>query len=111
MTQGNLSIEDYGKKMKITADAFHDIGQPVSEATLVLNLLHDINPRFSNTADFIASQKDTTFTTTLYYLLMKELRLANEDRFTAAIALIASSPSASCGFTCCSSSMPLGTQQ
>jgi len=109
MTQGNLSIEDYGKKMKIAADAFHDIGQPVSEATLVLNLLHDINPRFSNTADFIASQKDTTFTTTLYYLLMKELRLANEDRFTAAIALIASSPSAGCGFTCCSCSMTLGT--
>ena len=51
--------------MKIAADALRDVGQPVSEATLVLNLLRGINKKFSNTADFIAGQKDMTFTTAL----------------------------------------------
>jgi hypothetical protein len=49
--------------MKIAADALRDVGHPVSEANLVVNLLHGINPRFSTTADLIASQKDMTFTT------------------------------------------------
>ena len=54
MTQGDLSIEDYAKKMKVAANALRDVGQPISEATLVLNLLRGINRRFSATADFIA---------------------------------------------------------
>ena len=30
MTQGDLSVEDYAKKMKVAANALRDVGQPVS---------------------------------------------------------------------------------
>jgi len=111
LSQGDLSVEDYAKKMKVIADALRDVGQPVSEATLVLNLLRCINPRFNATADFIAGQKDMTFTTTLDQLALKELRLANEVQVAAATALVASSPSTGCGSACRSSSTTSGTQQ
>jgi hypothetical protein len=55
MTQGDLSIEDYSKKMKKAVDALRDVGQPVPEGMLVLNLLRGVDPRFSNTTDFIAA--------------------------------------------------------
>ena len=82
--------------MKVAADALHDVDQPVSEATLILNLLRAINPRFSATADFIAGQKDMTFTTALDQLGLKELRLANEAQVAAATALVAFSRSIGC---------------
>ncbi|XP_025815432.1 uncharacterized protein LOC112892501 [Panicum hallii] len=53
--QGDLSIEDYSKKMKKAVDALRDVGQPVPEGMLVLNLLRGVDPRFSNTTDFIAA--------------------------------------------------------
>jgi hypothetical protein len=55
MTQGNLSVEDYGKKMKRAVDALRAVGQPVAESTLVLNLLRGVNPLYSTTGDFIAA--------------------------------------------------------
>ena len=65
MTQGDLSVEDYGKKMKVAANKLHDIGHTVTEATLILNLLRAINKKFSNTTDFVDGQKNITFTEAL----------------------------------------------
>ena len=89
MTQGDLSVEDYGKKMKVAADKLRDVGHPVTEATLVLNLLRGINKKFSNIADFIAGQKNITFTEALDQFQLKELQLANEDQVAATTALVA----------------------
>ena len=97
--------------MKVAADALHDVDQPVSEATHILNLLRGINPRFSATADFITEQKDMMFTTALDHLALKELYLANEAHVAAATALVASSPSAGYGSACHSFSTTSGTQQ
>jgi len=77
MTQGDLSVEDYGKKMKVAADKLRDVGHPVTEATLVLNLLRGINKKFSNTADFVAGQKNITFTEALDQF---QLKLAGKQR-------------------------------
>ena len=89
MTQGDLSVEDYGKKMKVAANKLRDVGHPVMEDTLVLNLLRGINKKFSNIADFIAGQKNITFTEALDQFQLKELQLANEDQVAATTALVA----------------------
>nr|XP_034580718.1 uncharacterized protein LOC117844048 [Setaria viridis] len=92
MTQGDLSVEDYGKKMKRAAVALHAVGQPVADSTLVLNLLRGANPRYSTTSDFIAATPNITFAAALHQLALKELCLANETKVAASTALVASTP-------------------
>ncbi|XP_012702186.1 uncharacterized protein LOC105914533 [Setaria italica] len=55
MTQGDSSIVEYCSRMKTLADALHDVGHPVQDSQLVLNVLRGLNPRFTNTADDIAN--------------------------------------------------------
>jgi hypothetical protein len=43
MIQGDLSVENYGKKMKKAAYALRDVGMPVDAPTLLLNLLRGVN--------------------------------------------------------------------
>ncbi|XP_039797814.1 uncharacterized protein LOC120662811 [Panicum virgatum] len=80
MTQGDLSVMDFGKKMKLAADALREVGHPVAEPTLVLNLLRGIHPKFSNTKDIVAGTKDITFDEALNQFALKELRMANEAK-------------------------------
>jgi hypothetical protein len=96
MTQGDSSIDDYSIRMKTAADALRDVGQPVSKPTLVLNLLCGLAKPYSNTADNIASSANLTFASARNQLLLKELRLKNEEKVTSASALVAVS-SPSCG--------------
>jgi hypothetical protein len=65
MTQGDLSVEDYGKKMKKAADALRDVGMPVDAPTLLLNLLRGVNSHYSTAADIIAGTAGMTFSTAL----------------------------------------------
>ena len=44
-----MTIADYCHELKKTADALHDVGQPVSDKALVLNTLRGLNKRFSST--------------------------------------------------------------
>ncbi|XP_072151447.1 uncharacterized protein [Setaria viridis] len=46
--QGDLSIADYCRRFKSMADALGDLGEPVSDRTLVLNVIRDLNDRFLN---------------------------------------------------------------
>ncbi|XP_072151674.1 uncharacterized protein [Setaria viridis] len=110
MTQGDLSVEDYGKKMKRAADALRNIGQPVADSMLVLNLLRGANPRYSTTGDFITATPNITFAAALDQLALKELHLANADKVVASTALVASTPSPGYGSNCRSSSAPSGSQ-
>jgi hypothetical protein len=103
MTQGDLSIEDYGKKMKKVADALRDVGIPVDAPTL-LNLLRGVNSRYNTAADIIASIVDMTFSTALDQLKLKELRLENEVKVEATNALVAFSSFGCSGSDCRSSS-------
>jgi hypothetical protein len=89
MTQGDLTVQDYGKKMKKAADALRDVGIPVDAPTLLLNLLHGVNSRFSTAADIIAGTAGMTFSTALDQLKLKELRLENEAKVEATNALVA----------------------
>jgi len=103
MTQGDLSISDYGQEMKKAADDLWDIGEPVLESTLVLNLLRGLNLRFINIAYYITGL-NLDFTGALDQLAIKELQLANADQVAASTALIASSTSSYSSSTCRSSS-------
>ncbi|XP_066323302.1 separase-like [Miscanthus floridulus] len=46
LCQGALSVDDYCRKMKSMADALADLGEPVLDRTLVLNVLRGLNERF-----------------------------------------------------------------
>lgn len=100
LTQGDMYVEDYRKVMKKVADTLHDVGQPIDNDTLVLNLIHGANSRYSATAYIIASTVSITFNVTLDRLTLKELLLANEAKVTASIALVAPTDSSSHGSDC-----------
>ena len=89
MTQGDLSIDAYCVRMKEKADELRDVGQPVSEPNLVLNLLRGLNEVYSGVADNIAGQQPLTLATARHQLLLKELRLQNDEKTRAAAALLA----------------------
>ena len=66
---------------------------PVSEPNLVLNLLRGLNEVYSNVADNIARTQPLTLAATRHQLLLKELRLQNEEKVRATTALLATASS------------------
>jgi hypothetical protein len=119
MTQGDSSIDEYCLCMKTVVDALRGVGQPVYEPTLVLNLqptlvlnlLCGLNKPYSNTTDNIAGGANLTFASTCNQLLLKELRLNNEEKVIVASALVASSVPSCSNSGCRSSSSCGGPQQ
>lgn len=103
MTQGDSSVHDYCLRFKMTADVLRDVGQPVSEGPLVLNLLHGLNKQYSNTTDNIIASENLTFAYACNQLLLKELRLANNTKNKTVTALVAHTASSSGSSNCCSS--------
>ncbi|XP_039841872.1 uncharacterized protein LOC120702207 [Panicum virgatum] len=90
-TQGDLPIEAYAAQRKQNADALRDVGHPVQDRQLLLTLLNGLNPRLSNTADFIANTRPLpSFTSAVNMLRLKELRLANDNKVSSNSALDAS---------------------
>jgi hypothetical protein len=107
MTQGDDTIDAYAERMRKKAADLHNVGHAVPEPQLVLNLLRDVNKPFSGTADDIATAAVLpAFNAALDILRLKELRLANEDKTTAASAMLAASSSCSSPGGCRSTSSP-----
>ena len=107
MSQGDLPIEAYASQLKQTADALRDVGHPILDRQLVLNLLNGINPRLANTADIIANTRPLpTFTEAVNMLRLKELRLANDNKVASNTALTASTMAACTSASCRSTSSP-----
>jgi hypothetical protein len=46
--QGDLTMSEYYRKFKNMADALADLGSPVDDRILVLNILRGLNPRFEH---------------------------------------------------------------
>ena len=57
LTQGTLSVDEFCRKMKGMADSLADLGEPVQDRTLVLNILCGLNERFQFMAQLITQQK------------------------------------------------------
>ena len=52
--QGDLSVGEYCRRMKGMADALHDLGDPVSDRVLVLNVLRGLSSTYDHLKGWIA---------------------------------------------------------
>jgi len=57
LCQDALSIDDYCRKMKSMADALADLGEPIQDRTLVLNVLRGLNERFQFMSQLVTRQR------------------------------------------------------
>jgi hypothetical protein len=68
--QGDLSVSEYCRKFKIMADGLADLGSPVEDWILVLNILRGLNQRFNHVGSIIRryspSRSLSKFRTTCY---------------------------------------------
>jgi hypothetical protein len=51
--QGDQNVNDYSRKMKGKADALRDLGEPVSDRTIILNILQGLNKRYDHLKTFL----------------------------------------------------------
>jgi hypothetical protein len=51
--QGDLSVNEYCRKFKAMADGLADLGAPVDDQILVLNILRGLNQRFEHVGSII----------------------------------------------------------
>jgi hypothetical protein len=94
MVQGDPTISAYCQRLKTKAAALHNVGHLVADSQLVLALLRGLNPRFSNTTDDIANSTVLpTFARAHGMLVLKELRLANDEKIVVNTALLAAAGS------------------
>jgi hypothetical protein len=86
--------------MKGLADSLRDLGEPVADRTLVLNLLHGLSPRYGHLKALIKrSVPFPTFHVARNELLLEELTMAHEAPTPASVLYSAptSGPSPSGG--------------
>ncbi|WVZ53344.1 LOW QUALITY PROTEIN: hypothetical protein U9M48_004304, partial [Paspalum notatum var. saurae] len=94
--QGDLSITDYCRKLKGMANALSDLGEHVSEHTLVLNLIRGLNERFKPMRlHFKRAQPFPTSLQARNDLLLEELTTSKRAASTTASAFVAATTSAS----------------
>lgn len=53
VVQGDLGVTEYCRRLKIMIDQLPDLGKPVRDRTLVLNVLYGLNERFAHLVDLI----------------------------------------------------------
>jgi hypothetical protein len=69
-----LTVTDYTARLKTLADRLRDLGQPVSEPSQVLNLLHGLHPKYRDIKPVITSKfPPHTCMSARSYLLLEEL--------------------------------------
>jgi hypothetical protein len=51
--QGDLSINEYCRRFKAMADGLANLGAPIDDRTLVLNILRGLNQRFEHVGSII----------------------------------------------------------
>jgi hypothetical protein len=89
IVQGDLSITEYCRRLKMIADQLVDLGEPVHDRTLVLNVLWGLNERFTHLADLIQRQRpfpdynDLLVDLQLTEMNMKTKQAASPQAFTA----------------------------
>ena len=86
--QGDLTVSEYCRKFKNMADALADLGSPVDDRILVLNILRGLNPRFEHLSAII--RRYTSFPSFLKVrddLILEELHLDSSGPPADATAL------------------------
>ncbi|XP_066333438.1 uncharacterized protein [Miscanthus floridulus] len=92
LCQGALSVDEYCRKMKNMADALADLGEPVLDRTLVLNVLRGLNERFPFMSQLITRQKPfPSFVDVRADLRLAELNMASPSAPPSALVTVPSS--------------------
>ena len=90
-SQGDLSVDEYCRQMKGMADSLRDLGEPVADRTLVLNLLHGLSPRYGHLKALIKRTVPfPTFHAFRNEILLEELTMVYEA--TAPAPVLYSTP-------------------
>jgi hypothetical protein len=55
--QGDLSVSEYCRKFKTMADSLADLGSPVENRILVLNILQGLNQRFEHVGSLFGATR------------------------------------------------------
>jgi hypothetical protein len=89
--QGDMSVHDYCAKLKTLADALGDVGEKVSDETLVLTVLRGLNEQFSHLRSLLPFHVPfPTFLQTRSALVLEEAQKKTDAKYAAATALWAS---------------------
>jgi hypothetical protein len=73
--QGDLFIHDYFNHLKHLSNLLHDVVHPMSDPSMVINVLRRLNSKFSHTISMLTARKPLpTFLFTRDYLLQEESR-------------------------------------
>nr|CAB3501456.1 unnamed protein product [Digitaria exilis] len=77
--QGDLSIADYCRRFKKMAEGLAALGEPVTDRTLVLNVIHGLNDRYRDVGRHLRRGRPfPTFTEAKAELELEELTLAHQ---------------------------------
>jgi hypothetical protein len=86
--QGDLSVNEYCRKFKAMADGLADLGAPVDDRILVLNILRGLNQRFEHVGSIIRCYSPfPNFLKVRDDLLLQELHMDSTGPLAAPTAL------------------------
>jgi hypothetical protein len=90
-----MTVTEYCGKIKALADTLRDVGSPLTDQELVINLLSGMNDKFAHCIPTIsASRPPMKFLQARSFLLQEEVWAANQAQKAASTALLAASRSA-----------------
>jgi hypothetical protein len=77
--QGDLSITDYCKSFKCMADDLADLGEAVTDRTLILNVLRGLNEKFASIGRHLRRGRPfPSFLEVCDDLILEKINLANQ---------------------------------
>jgi hypothetical protein len=86
--QGDLSVLEYCRKFKTMADGLANLGSPVEDRILVLNILQGLNQRFEHVSSIIRHYSPfPTFLKVQDDLLLEEIHMDSTDHSATPTAL------------------------
>jgi hypothetical protein len=85
--QGELSVTEYCRKLKGMADALADLGSPVDDRILVLNILRGLNQRVEHLGSIIRHSSPFSNFLKVHDDLLEEIHLDTAEPFAAPTAL------------------------
>ncbi|KAF8651260.1 hypothetical protein HU200_063510 [Digitaria exilis] len=92
--QGNMTVTEFCNKLKALADMLRDVGSPLTDQELVINLLSGLNEKFANCIPTIsASRPPMTFLIARSFLLQEKVWSANRAQKAVNTALVAATRS------------------
>ena len=92
--QGDLSVTDYCRKLKKMADDLTDLGEVVTDRTLVLNVIRGLNERFSHVGTLLRRARPfPTFLEARDDLILEELTMETRKDAPATALAASTTPS------------------